>query len=87
MGGERGRDDCWNGNLGILICKCRNLDTSAQEKQEGSRPKISYIHMPPGFQNPKGSRFHTCLFPSPFSHQHHPLKKKKFHFSPSRQDR
>lgn len=50
MDGERGRDNCWNGNLEILICKCRNLDRRAQVKQDGSRPKISYIHMPLGFQ-------------------------------------
>lgn len=55
MDRERGRDSCWNGNLEILICKCRSLDMSSQVKQDGSRPKVSYIHMPPGFQkkNPR----------------------------------
>lgn len=50
MGRERGRDNYWNGKLETLICKCRNLDTSSEVKQDRSRPKISYIHMPPRFQ-------------------------------------
>lgn len=88
MGRERGRDSCWNGELEILICKCRNLDTSSEVKQDRSRPKISYIHMPPGFQE-KSQRgqcsMQVCshlLFLIGTTHW-----KKPIHFSPARQNR